>query len=418
MEEKRDPYKHKERWLEWRANVKNHIPDISKANSELILNYLDDMAEGKNVGKGCPKGQRKPSRLNDLKGKMIFFAKQFEQKFNISDLTQVTEDQLFRLLKEMSDGTIKKRNGQKFQDTKTFARDFKAFWNWHSKINRKKGVVIMDITEDLNTRPKEKSTFTFLKKREIKRLSDDIDFEHRAIIYFILDACIRPPTEVNNILVNDTTEYCEEVHIRDNIVKKGSFGRTNKLTFSSNLLREYIKRKNLNPEDYIFNINPASFNKYLRRHTKKLFGTGMTRGGKPYHKLTLYDFRHMACSYWSKILNKDVEIMERFGWKQSNKIRYYSNFIDDDEDEYDLVTYLSGSEFELGEKKKSQEIAQLREDVGNIQQQLGTVVNMLNTLFATGDIAKKGLGMIREDRLKREALERKRNALSTYNDTD
>lgn len=69
-DEKRDPYKHKERWLEWRASVNEGIPEVSKANSALILAYLDDMNEGKNVGKGCPKGYRKPSRLNDLKGKM------------------------------------------------------------------------------------------------------------------------------------------------------------------------------------------------------------------------------------------------------------------------------------------------------------------------------------------------------------
>jgi len=199
--------------------------------------------------------------------------------------------------------------------------------------------------------------------------------------------------------------------------KKGSFGRTNKLTFSVSYIKEYAQRHNLKQDDYLFNFNPASVNKYLRRHAEKLFGRGMTRGGKPYHKLTMYDFRHIASVYWSKILNKDLEIMKRFGWKQSNKIYYYSKFLDDDDD-YDLITYLSGDEFELGEKKKSEELARLREDVGNIQQQLGTVVNMLNTLFATGDIAKKGLRMIREDRLKRETLERKRNALSTYNDTD
>jgi hypothetical protein len=138
MEEKRDPYKHKERWLEWKQEVQGRgIEGISKVNSDRILAYLNDMELGLNLGKGCPKEPRKPSRLNDLKGKMVFFSKIFEQKFSITDLTQVTETQLHMLLKDMRDGVIKKRNGEKFQDTKTFARDFKAFWNWWMKINRK-----------------------------------------------------------------------------------------------------------------------------------------------------------------------------------------------------------------------------------------------------------------------------------------
>src|SRR3989344_1379166 len=109
-DEKRDPYKHKERWLEWKAEAQQGIKDISKANSALILAYLNDMELGLNLGKGCPKEPRKPSRLNDLKGKMTFFAKIFEQKFNITDLTQVSETQLHMLLKDMRDGVIKKRN--------------------------------------------------------------------------------------------------------------------------------------------------------------------------------------------------------------------------------------------------------------------------------------------------------------------
>jgi integrase len=384
-EEKRDPYKHKERWLKWRGEVNARgIPYISKANSEIILRYLDDMELGLNLGKGCPKEPRKPSRLNDLKGKMIYFAEKFEEKFNVTDLTKVTESQIHMLIKDMRDGVIKKRNGENFQDTKTFARDFKAFWNWWMKINRKKDIIIKDITEDLNTRPKEKATFVFLKKREIKRFADHINFDHKVIMYFLLDACIRPPTELSNIRVSDLAEDCSEVHIRDEIVKKGSFGRTNKLTFSSNLIRDYIRIKNLGHNDFLFNISSASFNKYIRRHAIKLFGTKMTSGGKPYHKLTMYDYRHIACVFWSRFLDKDLDIMKRFGWKQSNKIRYYSNFIDDDdEDEYDLITFLSGNQYELGEKKKSEQIAQLQNQVFEMNKRIVEMANLMQSSFAT-----------------------------------
>jgi len=415
--EKRDIYKHNQRWLKWRAEVKEGIPDISKANSDIILAYLDDMENGINTGKGCPKGERKPSRLNDLKSKMLFFARLFEERFNISDLTKVTKQDIHSLLKDMRNGEIKKQNGGDYQDTKSFARDFKAFWNWWIKVNYEKDIFIKTIVDDLNTRPSEDSKFVFLKKREIKRLLDDVKFEYRVKILSELDFCIRPPSELVNVKVSDLSKDCREVVIRDETVKKGSFGRTNKLTFSVNYLKEYLQINNLRPDDFLFNMNPASANKYLQRHAEKLFGRGMTRGGIPYHRITFYHFRHMACCYWSKILNKDLEIMKRFGWKQSNKIYYYSKFLDDDDD-YDLITYLSGDEYELSEKKKSEEISQLREDIDNMRKDFSNVVNMLNTLFATKGMAEKQLSNIREDREKREALERKRNALSTYHDTD
>lgn len=244
-EERRDPYKHKERWLKWKAEIKakGGIPEVSEANSVITLKYLYDMEMGINLGKGCPKDPRDPSRLNDLRGKMLFFSKKFDEHLNIKDLTKVTKLDLHTLIKMMKDGVIKKENGEKYQDTKTFARDFKAFWNWWIKVNAEKDIFIKVITDDLNTRPKEESHFVFLKKSEIKRLLDEINFEYRTKILAELDFCIRPPTEVMNVKVSDLSEDCREVTIRDSTVKHRSFGRTNKLTFSSNILREYIKRK-------------------------------------------------------------------------------------------------------------------------------------------------------------------------------
>lgn len=355
------------------------MPEVSKANSDIILAYLNDMERGINLGKGCPKTRRKPSRLNDLKGKMVFFANHFEQKYNIPILTSVTKRDIHQLIMDMDEGVIEKQNGGKYQDTKTFARDFKAFWNWWIKVNAEKDIFIKVITDDLNTRPLEESHFVFLKKSELKRLLDKVNFNYRTQILAELDFCIRPPTETVNVKVSDFSEDCKEIHIRDCTVKKGSFGRTNKLTFSSEILKQYIEQEKLKPDDYLFNTCPASANKYLQKYAKELFGTGMTRGGKPYHKLTMYHFRHMACCYWSKILNKDIEIMKRFGWKQSNKIYYYSKFLEDD-DEYDLVTFLKGNMYELHEKKKAEEITMLRGEVAELKMQMSTIVDFVKSI--------------------------------------
>ena len=73
--------------------------------------------------------------------------------------------------------------------------------------------------------------------------------------------------------------------------------------------------------------------------------------------------------------------MQRFGWKQSNKIRYYSNFIEDDEDDYDLVTYLSGNEYELQEKKKSEQITSLQNEMFEMKKQMAEMTTLIRSSF-------------------------------------
>jgi hypothetical protein len=36
-----DPYKHKERYIQWKKESEKGIPEISKYDSDLILQYLD-----------------------------------------------------------------------------------------------------------------------------------------------------------------------------------------------------------------------------------------------------------------------------------------------------------------------------------------------------------------------------------------
>ncbi|MFH1593004.1 MAG: hypothetical protein ABIB47_06590 [Candidatus Woesearchaeota archaeon] len=50
-------------------------------------------------------------RLNSLKDRLIFLAKQFEDRFKV-DLNEMSEEQVCRFLSEMGNGKIKKKDGQ------------------------------------------------------------------------------------------------------------------------------------------------------------------------------------------------------------------------------------------------------------------------------------------------------------------
>jgi hypothetical protein len=90
-----DPYKHKEKYENWRKEVdKSGIPEISKYNSDLILRYLNDMGWGYNVSNVSAKGSRSYIRLNTIRSEMIFFAKRFKIVYKIDNITEINELQL------------------------------------------------------------------------------------------------------------------------------------------------------------------------------------------------------------------------------------------------------------------------------------------------------------------------------------
>ena len=62
-----DPYNSKESWIKWKKDLNSKIQNLSKENSEIIINYLDDMGNGLNVASGSKKGARSYHGLNTLK---------------------------------------------------------------------------------------------------------------------------------------------------------------------------------------------------------------------------------------------------------------------------------------------------------------------------------------------------------------
>ncbi len=135
---KLDPYKHKERYIAWKNKIGSVIPDITIQNSQIILQYLNDMERGLNVSILSQKGPRSYIRLNSLREKIIGYAKKFNELYNLETITDISEDQLLNFFADMRDGVIKRKDGKPYQSVDTSARIFKAFWHWHQKISRKK----------------------------------------------------------------------------------------------------------------------------------------------------------------------------------------------------------------------------------------------------------------------------------------
>ena len=374
---KRDPYKHKERYLKWRNNVEKGISDVTGTNSQLILTYLDDMEKGTNISNLNIKGSRSYIRLNTLREKTIFFAKKFNKFYNLNCITDITEEQLCEFFSDMKKGRIKRLDGKAYKSISDFVKVFKAFWHWHQKVNKKNGNGIPDITEDLDLR-QEKPKWVYLTEEQIRSLCNQAKFEYKVLFMFLFDTGIRSPTELMNVKVSDLYNEYKELNIRDEISK--TFGRKIKLMLCSNLLREYIKEKKLNEDDYLFEITPSAVNRYLKTLAQKIFGDSNSQAGESYSALTMYDFRHNSACYWLPRYKSESALKYRFGWKGSNFIHYYTEFLGmkDTISEEDMI--LEEEQRELKKELKKSEIDNgvMQERIDRMEDQMQKILEMVD----------------------------------------
>lgn len=385
-----DPYKHKERYLAWKNASENGIKGLSKENSDILLLYLKDMEMGLNVASKSVKGGRGHNRLNTLKDRMQFFARKFSEEYNLNKITDINESQLIGFFAKMKSGEIKREDGKNYVSVETFSKIFKAFWHWYQKTSRKAGIEIPEITADLDTR-QEKPDWVYLTENQVKRLAESAKFEYKVLIYFLFDTGIRSPTELINVRVSDLFNDFKELNIRQEASK--TFGRRIKLMICSELLKQYVSHKNLNPEDQLFNINPATVNRYIQKLALTFFGEKASPAGSKYSEITMYDFRHISCCYWLPRYKSESALKYRFGWKKSDKIHYYSELLGmkDTISEEDLLVDVTKTEIEQRLTKREKENEILQERLNAVQKDVQILIATVEKLERAKEMLEKSI---------------------------
>ncbi|MCD4771707.1 site-specific integrase [archaeon] len=361
--------KHNKLYLKWKEKCAKEIPGISKANSKIILNYINDMEYGLNIGRSSKKGGRSYNRLYNLQQRMIFITKKLEKTYNIMDLAKLEERYLHEFFTGMRTGEVRRVDGGIYRDPANFVKILKAFWHWHQKVNRKKGIEIYDITQDLDTSVR-KPKWVYLTEEKIRKLHDKAIYYYKVLIMFLFDTGIRAPSELRNIKVSDLRNNCKELTIRDEISK--TFGRRIKLMISSDIIKNYIRNESLKKDDYLFNRKAQTMNQYLQRLSKRVLGDDESPAGQKYSELTMYDFRHCACCYWLPRYKSESALKYRFGWKKSDKIHYYSELLGmkDTITEEDMLMDIGKTEIEKQLTKSENEKEILKERVGMLEKQM------------------------------------------------
>ncbi len=377
-----DPYNHEERYSRWKDKVRESggISDISRVNSEIILQYLYDMELGVNISLTSQKGARSFIRLNTLRQRLTFLAKKFNEILKVDDMTQLTEQQVCSFFTDMRKGVIRRQDGRKYRATRDFVKIFKAFWHWWQKVSRKAGKQIEDITIYLDSSG-EKPEWVYLNEEQIRIFSDNCNLKYKTLVMFLFDSGIRAPTELMNVKVSDLSSDFKELNIRDETSK--TFGRRIKLMLCSEMIKRYVKENELKQEDYLFSFSPTVANRYLKRLSQKLFGDEKSLAGQKYSDLTLYDFRHCSCCYWLPRYKSESALKFRFGWKKSDKIHYYSEMLGmrDTISEEDLLVDITKTEIEKRLTKAEHQNELLAEDNELMKKQLIRIDALVKILY-------------------------------------
>jgi integrase len=307
-----DPFKHKERFQKNGLVVEG----VSERNTELIKAYVQDMSNGMNVGGN--RGYRGYNRLLTLKYRLRTIALWFEQHRS-KNLDCLSFEDAHDIFRKLYDGGIKKHNGAAYSDIASYTKDFRAFWHWHQRVLRKQGKEVPDIALDLHFKT-EKPKFTYFTFDDLKRMCDHAKYKYRVLMWFMFDAGIRSPTELMNVKRKDLTWDDKQgvftLNIREETSK--TFGRKIKLLLCSDMLKRHMAENGLKSDDFVFDICPAVVNQTLKRLGNRILGKD---------NLTMYDFRHSSACYWLPRYKSESALKYRFGWKQSEMIHYYTEFM-------------------------------------------------------------------------------------------
>ena len=337
------------------------IKGLNREFSNITLQFIKDMVLGVNISKASKRGARSKKRLNTLRQKVSFVFSQL-QKRGIPNIKKITKESLHQLFDDMRTGVLSNRSGKPYLSAGDYVKDFKVFWHWYQKVSKEKKDLIIDLTEDLDRRG-EKPKFVFFTKEEFEEMLKSASRDLQIIMVVLFDAGCRV-TELLNIQIKDFGNDFKELTIKEESAK--TFGRKIKLMFCSEQIKNYVKELNLKSEDYLIKKSSSMANRELRTVGKKVLGEERVKE----KNLTMYDFRHSSACFWVVRYKSESALKYRFGWRKSEMIHYYTEFLGmtDTINEGDLYIDVTKTELEKDNLKIKEQMKNVLNDLGFLKE--------------------------------------------------
>ena len=269
-----DPLKKQQLYDNWKKRNQHRIKGLSKVNSDILLQFLQDMENGIHVAKRSKKGKRSPSRVHALAYHLGRLAGLWEKNFN-KNLPDLNREDVHKLFDDLKEGKILTKKGTPYQSPDDFIKDFICFWNWFMKVEalkrekdiREKGKTdrkeVFDIAEYVD-RARKDNKFVYFTYDQLKQVLPHLKKDYQILALFLFDSMVRSPSELANIYVGDLTFEDGEVYLNVRITK--TYPRRFNLILCEDELKKYIQRNKLGSNDLLFPFyNMGTFNKNLQK---------------------------------------------------------------------------------------------------------------------------------------------------------
>jgi hypothetical protein len=256
------------------------------------------------------------------------------EKITKRELMEFNDDDVISVFGSMRDGTLLNIKGKPFLSVYTYAKTFAAFWRWIVRTSRKEGVNIPDIVADLDTTADRKPKWVYFTIKEVEQMANCApNYMYKTLLYLLFDSGIRAPKELLNVRVMDITPVPNTELLFLNIREETSktFGRKIKLMICSEMLKTYIKQSGLKNDDFLFPVDYIVASRVVAKIGFDALHLGeerQTLRKKLYvNGITMYDFRHNSVCHYLPIYKSENQMKYRYGWKKSEMIHYYSEFM-------------------------------------------------------------------------------------------
>lgn len=366
---KRDGYDFVEKWESWKTNNFNKTPSgVRREDYKLLIDFLKDMELGLNVS-ADRKGKRGAGTLLNLSSHILFFLKNFNKP-----ILKLKKEDVAELEKEIEEGKIKKRDGKNFSAFGNYIKDFKAFWNWLIRTERVKENILV-----FSSSRTDKPSWVYLSEEQIKNFFNNLMPYYRAMCWFMYDTGARV-TEANSVQIKHFSKDFKQVTIPDEASK--TFGRTINLKLSVDLIKDYIELNKLKEDDFLFSKDLFTMNKYLKVNCGKKFGADKISDPKAkgkYGNFTLYDIRHNSACFWLNRYPTHSALMYRMGWKNADKVDYYTSFLGQADKLTDADMVSAQDKPKIYELET--EIKKLKEDRIKAKQELKETIDLIRNFI-------------------------------------
>ncbi|MDM8536019.1 site-specific integrase [Desulfobacterales bacterium HSG17] len=310
---------------------------------------------------------------------MRYFLVSLDRHLSGKPFIDLTKEDVHLLCEGMFQGRIKTSYGRIYKDVGNVVKNLKTFFRWAKRTSN----INESIVEDLSAASyrRSKPAWTYLEHKNIRKLIDSANNTYKSLMLFLYDSGLRPE-EAIRIKVKDFEFSSNGPAIlnipafRENGMKVSkTFERTIKLMNCSGQIKNYIEFNELKPDDLLIQQRSLMFNRYLKRLALKLFGNVKTKARGDIKSIDMYAFRHWSSIYWLDRYRTNKDLMYRMGWKNEDKILYYSEFLGrrDKIDEDDMLTVDDKNKYEKNiEKLRAQETKnfQLLKQLSSITQVL------------------------------------------------